>query len=125
MLQHGRIQKVGDIVLGVDCVNFDMDVTAFEPFPGCKVKLTALLHCPRSHNSPTLKRTINLKAGCGTSVNFRISHSPSPFAALIRPPFSLCCSSVLVTHVLAACVSRVLPSISLSLSLSLTHTHKS
>jgi nucleoside phosphorylase len=27
---------VGDIVLGVDCVNYDMDVTAFEPFPGCK-----------------------------------------------------------------------------------------
>ena len=29
-------QKVGDIILGVDCVNYDMDVTAFEPFPGCK-----------------------------------------------------------------------------------------
>ena len=29
-------QKVGDIVIGKDCVNYDMDVTAFVPFPGCR-----------------------------------------------------------------------------------------
>ena len=29
-------QKVGDIVIGKDCVNYDMDVTKFVPFPGCK-----------------------------------------------------------------------------------------
>ena len=29
-------QHVGDIVLATDCVNYDMDVTAFVPFPGCK-----------------------------------------------------------------------------------------
>ena len=28
-------QSVGDIVLATDCVNFDMDVTSFSPFPGC------------------------------------------------------------------------------------------
>eukprot|EP00617_Octactis_speculum_P026619 CAMPEP_0185769202 /NCGR_PEP_ID=MMETSP1174-20130828/53435_1 /TAXON_ID=35687 /ORGANISM="Dictyocha speculum, Strain CCMP1381" /LENGTH=254 /DNA_ID=CAMNT_0028454185 /DNA_START=21 /DNA_END=785 /DNA_ORIENTATION=- len=28
-------QKVGDIVIGTDCVNYDMDVTRFIPFPGC------------------------------------------------------------------------------------------
>mmetsp|Transcript_69662 Transcript_69662/g.140183 ORF Transcript_69662/g.140183 Transcript_69662/m.140183 type:complete len:254 (-) Transcript_69662:252-1013(-) len=31
-------QKIGDIVLGVDVVNYDMDVTAFEPYPGCVFK---------------------------------------------------------------------------------------
>lgn len=29
-------QRVGDVVLATDCVNYDMDVTAFVPFPGCK-----------------------------------------------------------------------------------------
>jgi adenosylhomocysteine nucleosidase len=29
-------QKVGDIVIGTDTVNYDFDVTAFEPFSGCK-----------------------------------------------------------------------------------------
>ena len=29
-------QKVGDIVIGKDCVNYDMDVTKFVPFPDCK-----------------------------------------------------------------------------------------
>ena len=28
-------QRVGDIVFATDCVNFDMDVTDFSPFPGC------------------------------------------------------------------------------------------
>ena len=28
-------QRVGDIVIATDCVNYDMDVTAFVPFPGC------------------------------------------------------------------------------------------
>jgi len=31
-------QAIGDIILATDCVNYDMDVTAFEPFPGCKFK---------------------------------------------------------------------------------------
>jgi len=35
-------QKVGDIVLGADVVNYDMDVTKFVPFPGCTFKLGQL-----------------------------------------------------------------------------------